>query len=209
MKKLIFVFFIMFLSFGNLGDIESSITSNEHIPPIPNFATAATIIQYDVAEPEKRFYWGSEIMPILELSNEDNKKQILCMAKNIFFEAATESTAGQLAVTQVVLNRVKSKSYPNTVCGVIEEAKRHANGLPKRDQCQFSWYCDGKGDEPRKGRLWTQAQELAQHIFLYKDKYIDITDGATHYHAKYIDDPRWARADRRTATIDQHHFFRL
>ena len=64
----------MFLSFGNLGDIESSITSNEHIQPIPNFATAATIIQYDVAEPEKRFYWGSEIMPILELSNEDNKK---------------------------------------------------------------------------------------------------------------------------------------
>ena len=199
----------MFLSFGNLGDIESSITSNEHVQQIPNFATAATIVPNDIAEPEKRFYWGSEIMPILELSDADNKKQILCMAKNIFFEAATESTAGQLAVTQVVLNRVKSKYYPNTVCGVIEEAKRHANGLPKRDQCQFSWYCDGKGDEPREGRLWTQAQELAKHIFLYKDKYIDITDGATHYHAKYIDDPRWARADRRTATIDQHHFFRL
>jgi len=199
----------MFLSFGNLGDIESSITSNEHVQQIPNFATAATIVPNDIAEPEKRFYWGGEIMPMLELSNADNQKQIMCMAKNIFFEAATESTAGQLAVTQVVLNRVKSKYYPNTVCGVIQEARRHANGLPKRDQCQFSWYCDGKGDEPREGRLWTQAQELAKHIFLYKDKYVDITDGATHYHAKYIDDPRWARADRRTATIDQHHFFRL
>ncbi len=200
----------MFLTFGDLGsNIESSITSNEHVQQIPNFATAATIVEYDVAEPEKRFYWGGEIMPMLELSNADNKKQIMCMAKNIFFEAATESTAGQLAVTQVVLNRVKSKYYPNTVCGVIQEARRHANGLPKRDQCQFSWYCDGKGDEPREGRLWTQAQELAEHIFLYKDKYVDITDGATHYHAKYIDDPRWARADRRTATIDQHHFFRL
>ena len=200
----------MFLTFGDLGsNIESSITSNEHVQQIPNFATAATIVEYDVAEPEKRFYWGGEIMPMLELSNADNQKQIMCMAKNIFFEAATESTAGQLAVTQVVLNRVKSKYYPNTVCGVIQEARRHANGLPKRDQCQFSWYCDGKGDEPREGRLWTQAQELAEHIFLYKDKYVDITDGATHYHAKYIDDPRWARADRRTATIDQHHFFRL
>ena len=208
MKKLFFVFFIMFLSFGNLGNIESSITSNEHVQPIPNFATAATIVQYDVARPEKRFYWGNDIIPI-ELATADNKKQIMCMAKNIFFEAATESTAGQLAVTQVVLNRVKSKYFPNTVCGVIEEAKRHANGLPKRDQCQFSWYCDGRGDEPRESRLWTQAQELAKHIFLYKDKYVDITDGATHYHAKYIDDPRWARADRRTATIDQHHFFRL
>jgi len=200
----------MFLTFGDLGsNIESSITSNGHVPQTPNFATAATIVPNDIAEPEKRFYWGGEIMPMLELSNVDNQKQIMCMAKNIFFEAATESTAGQLAVTQVVLNRVKSKYYPNTVCGVIQEARRHANGLPKRDQCQFSWYCDGRGDEPREGRLWTQAQELAKHIFLYKDKYVDITDGATHYHAKYIDDPRWARADRRTATIDQHHFFRL
>ena len=51
--------------------------------------------------------------------------------------------------------------------------------------------------------------EMDGSFFLYKDKYIDITDGATHYHAKYIDDPRWARADRRTATIDQHRFFRL
>ena len=208
MKKLFFVFFIMFLSFGNLGDIESSITSNEHVQPIQQSATAATIVQYDVVRPQERFYWGNDIIPI-ELATADNKKQIMCMAKNIFFEAATESTAGQLAVTQVVLNRVKSKYFPNTVCTVIEEAKLHANGLPKRDQCQFSWYCDGRGDDPREGRLWTQAQELAKHIFLYKDKYIDITDGATHYHAKYIDSPRWARADRRTATIDQHHFFRL
>ena len=123
MKKLFFVFFIMFLTFGDLGsNIESSITSNEHVQQIPNIATAATIVEYDVAEPEKRFYWGGEIMPMLELSNADNKKQIMCMAKNIFFEAATESTAGQLAVTQVVLNRVKSKYYPNTVCGVIQAA---------------------------------------------------------------------------------------
>ena len=83
-----------------------------------------------------------------------DEKELLCMAKNIFFEAAIESTAGKLAVAQVTLNRVNSKYYPNTVCGVVYEGLHYttSNGLqlPVRDRCQFSWYCDGKGDEPRK-----------------------------------------------------------
>ena len=114
-----------------------------------------------------------------------------------------------MAVAQVTMNRVKSNVWPNTVCKVITQGIHYKNGFPVRDRCQFSWYCDGRGDDPRESRLWTESQSLAKHFFLYRDKYIDITDGATHYHANYIDDPRWARADRRTASIDQHHFFRL
>lgn len=136
---------------------------------------------------------------------------VFCLALNTYHEAKNQSLVGQIAVAQVVMNRVKDSRYPNNVCDVVKQGLTYKWNpkIPIRNQCQFSWYCDGRGDEPREGRLWTQAQELAKHIFLYKDKYVDITDGATHYHAKYIDDPRWARADRRTATIDQHHFFRL
>ena len=82
-------------------------------------------------------------------------KAVTCMAKNIFFEAAIESTAGKLAVAHVTLNRVDSKQFPNSVCEVVYEGPHYtaSNGTqyPVRDRCQFSWYCDGKGDDPREG----------------------------------------------------------
>jgi len=140
-------------------------------------------------------------------------KELLCMAKNIFFEAAVESTAGKLAVAQVTLNRVNSKYYPNTVCEVVYEGPHYtaSNGLqlPVRDRCQFSWYCDGKGDDPRQDtRLWTDTQELAKYVLLRQDDLLDITDGALNYHADYIDAPRWAGRKHRTAKIDTHIFYR-
>ena len=140
-------------------------------------------------------------------------KEVMCMAKNIFFEAAIESTAGKLAVAQVTLNRVNSKYYPNTVCGVVYEGPHYtaSNGLqlPIRDRCQFSWYCDGKGDEPRENtRLWNDTQELAKYVLLRQDELPDITDGALHYHADYITAPRWAGRKHKTAKIDTHIFYR-
>jgi spore germination cell wall hydrolase CwlJ-like protein len=140
-------------------------------------------------------------------------KELLCMAKNIFFEAAIESTAGKLAVAQVTLNRVNSKYYPNTVCEVVYEGPHYtaSNGLqlPVRDRCQFSWYCDGKGDEPREeSRLWIGTQELAKYVLLRQDELPDITDGALHYHADYITAPRWAGRKHKTAKIDTHIFYR-
>ena len=137
-----------------------------------------------------------------------NIEDVMCMAKNIFFEAAVESTAGKLAVAQVTLNRVKSKNYPNTICDVVYEGRHHASGFPKRNQCQFSWYCDGRGDEPAESQLWIDSQDLAKYVILRQGDLIDITDGATHYHAKYIDAPRWAGQKKVTAKIDEHIFYR-
>ena len=137
-----------------------------------------------------------------------NIDDVMCMAKNIFFEAAVESTAGKLAVAQVTFNRVRSKNYPNTICDVVYEGKHHASGFPKRDQCQFSWYCDGRVDTPPESRLWVDAQDLAKYIILRQDDFPDITDGATHYHAKYIDTPKWAVQKKVTTKIDEHIFYR-
>ena len=142
-----------------------------------------------------------------------NKKEVLCMAKNIFFEAAVESTAGKLAVAQVTLNRVNSDKFPSTVCDVVYEGPhytaRNGQQLPKRDRCQFSWYCDGKGDDPPVSRLWDDAQDLAKYVILRQDDLPDITDGATYYHAHYIPAPRWTSQKKVTATIDQHIFYRV
>ena len=136
-----------------------------------------------------------------------NSEELECMSKNIYFEAAMESTAGKLAVAQVTMNRVRSHHYPNTVCKVITQGKHYSSGFPVKDRCQFSWYCDGKLDDPpTTGSMWKASQEIAKYVLTTPDLK-DITDGATHYHADYISSPRWANPRRRTVEIDTHIFY--
>ena len=138
----------------------------------------------------------------------EENKQIACLAKNIYFEAAVESTAGKLAVAHVTHNRVSSHHYPDSYCKVIYEGKHYASGFPKRDRCQFSWYCDGRHDSPYPGPTWQKVQDLASYYYANADDLRDITDGATHYHADYIDSPRWATYKKKTVQIDTHIFYR-
>jgi len=135
-----------------------------------------------------------------------NSEELECMSKNIYFEAAMESTAGKLAVAQVTMNRVNSKQYPNTVCKVVYQGRHYKSGLPVKDRCQFSWYCDGKLDVPHIGAMWRESSEIAVYVLATPDL-IDITDGATHYHADYISSPKWADPRRKTVEIDTHIFY--
>jgi len=135
-----------------------------------------------------------------------NSEELECMSKNIYFEAAMESTAGKLAVAQVTMNRVRSSWYPNTVCSVVKQGRHYESGFPVRDRCQFSWYCDGKHDTPSMGKMWGESQKVAIYV-LENAKLLDITDGATHYHADYIENPRWAIARHKTMQIDTHIFY--
>lgn len=195
MRK-IFLFLIVFLAtsiFGSIGGTSS--VSNQDEP---------VNIQDD-----KQIMSTMVISTMAELLHD---RQVTCMAKNIYFEAAVESTAGKLAVAQVTLNRVSSKWYPNTVCEVVYEGPTYVDsqGLqtPVRDRCQFSWYCDGKDDVPPNGRLWRSAHKLAQYVLKDNKGFPDITDGALHYHAKYITAPSWAQSKKVTASIDQHIFYK-
>ena len=139
-----------------------------------------------------------------------------CLAKNIYFEAGVESTAGKLAVANVTINRAINGNYPNTICGVVQEGIHYYNAakdkhFPVRDRCQFSWYCDGLLDEPREGRTWESAQELAKRVLVnhYDKALIDITDGATHYHANWMETyPSWSKKKKVMASIDRHIFYR-
>ena len=139
-----------------------------------------------------------------------------CLAKNIYFEAGVESTAGKLAVANVTINRAADKNYPNTICEVVQEGIHYYNAtkdeyFPVRDRCQFSWYCDGLLDEPREGRTWESAQKLAERVLVnhYDKALIDITDGATHYHANWMETyPNWSKQKKVMASIDRHIFYR-
>ena len=70
----------------------------------------------------------------------ERNKQISCLQKNVYFEAAVESTAGKLAVAHVTYNRVKNKYFPDNFCDVVYQGRHYASGHPKKNQCQFSWY---------------------------------------------------------------------
>ena len=137
----------------------------------------------------------------------DENGHAVCLAKNIYFEARSESTAGRIAVSWTVINRVRHKRFPNSVCEVVEQGLKYENGFPKRNKCQFSWYCDGQPDIIRNVNEWRDAYRLASYVSTGRDHLVDITDGSLWYHADYVY-PKWAKHKRKTAKIDTHIFYR-
>ena len=132
----------------------------------------------------------------------------MCLALNTYHEAKNQSMIGQVATAQVVMNRVADSRYPNTVCEVVKQGPKYkGSDVPVRHKCQFSWFCDGKSDEPRRdSKEWRMAQEYAR-IVLSGRIVLDVTEGATHYHATYVK-PSWAKTKTRTTRIESHIFYR-
>ena len=132
-----------------------------------------------------------------------------CLAQNIYFEAANQPKAGRMAVAHVVLNRVEDGQFPNTVCGVIYQAKWgknwKGNDYPIRNKCQFSWFCDGKSDEPTDSVTWMESIKLAGWIL--DGSYPDITEGALWYHTTTVD-PYWNDYLTSTVIINDHIFYK-
>ena len=130
------------------------------------------------------------------------------MALNMYHEAKNQSMLGQLAVGQVVMNRVEDKRFPDNVCDVVTEAVTYkGTDKPVLHKCQFSWYCDGQKDEPEfDSKEWWDAKEYAS-IVLSGTIILDVTEGATHYHATYVR-PAWAKTKTKTTRIDRHIFYR-
>ncbi len=132
---------------------------------------------------------------------------LMCMAFNIYHEANNQSMLGQIAVGQVVMNRVASPSFPNTVCEVIKQGQAYKNGKMVLHKCQFSWYCDGKRDEiTMNTRAWSRALDYAS-IVISGRIVMDVTQGSLWYHAYYVK-PSWARQKERVTRIDSHIFYR-
>ena len=136
----------------------------------------------------------------------------ICLALNTYHEAKNQSTVGQIATAQVVMNRVEDNRFPNTVCEVVKQGPTRPSWedpnkeYPIRHRCQFSWYCDGKSDVPKNEKAWRKAQDVA-FLVLYDKITLDVTEGATHYHATYVR-PAWAKTKKRTTRIEKHIFYR-
>ena len=95
-----------------------------------------------------------------------NEEDRYCLAQNIYFEAGNQPFAGKLAVAHVTLNRVFDLQFPNDICGVVYQTREYRKSwtgemVPKRGMCQFSWYCDGKSDEPKDSLTWIESIRVA------------------------------------------------
>ena len=134
-------------------------------------------------------------------------ESIVCLALNIYFEARNQPIEGQIAVSQVVLNRVESNNYPDTICAVVKQSITHTSGHPVKNKCQFSWYCDGLSDEPKEPTTWRNALVVAKDAYTLWNLGTDISEGSMWYHAQNVR-PKWRHDFSYVARIDDHLFYR-
>lgn len=129
--------------------------------------------------------------------------EVICLADNIYREAAYEPENGQLAVATVTMNRVADPFYPKTICGVVYE--RHIKKDSDKIVCMFSWTCKPKvAIHPS---IYQRVLAMARAVYFKHERNDDVAD-ATLYHASYIKSPNWADPDNLVATIGQHLFYK-
>lgn len=150
-----------------------------------------------VARPETGIEYSRGWLEQQQVSGSD--KQTECLAEALYFEARGESVRGQFAVAEVIMNRVDSPEFPNTVCGVIHQ------GTGKKFQCQFTYTCDGNSVHIANQQAYGQVSKVARLMVGGAPR--ELTDGATFYHTRAVS-PRWSRVFARTTSIGVHHFYR-
>lgn len=130
----------------------------------------------------------------------DRARALFCLTTAIYYEAASEPDAGQRAVAQVILNRVRHPAFPASVCGVVYQGP-HSGGAPTA--CQFSFACDGATAHAPASLAWVRAERNAAMVLA---GYVYSPVGlATHYHT-YAVTPPWSRSLVMTAVVGAHFF---
>lgn len=167
-------------------------------------------------EPKKKSNWG-DLIKMARVTGGDGEKiksgifgalsedefrarEFRCMATAVYFEARGESVQGQTAVGQVIMTRVRSDYYPNTICGVVYQ------GQWNRNACQFSFACDGKTDAPKNQKQWATSLDVAKKV-IAGQAYVKKVGDATHYHATYVS-PKWRKMMNRVARVGVHVFYK-
>ena len=135
-----------------------------------------------------------------------------CLALGLYHEARGETELGQIAVAQVILNRVKSPKYPGSICGVVFENEHRFNA------CQFSFACDGRSDKPENWPMYQKMKQLADEVLcnpecsyhVHRDPPLARLPSsmrrASHYHTFRVN-PGWSRRINRVGQIGAHIFY--
>ena len=132
------------------------------------------------------------ILVVIFYSLPSKSNDLDCLVEAVYYEARSEGIIPKIAVANVILQRVKSKQYPSTICGVVHQGK-HRNGRMIRNKCQFSYYCDGKKEKVKDYTSLLEVLDVASLVL--EGVLLERTQGATDYHAYYVK-PRWSGSKR-------------
>lgn len=146
-------------------------------------------------------------MPIASIE-QVNKKEHACLNEAIYWEGRNQEIDGMVAIGSVILNRVASDDFPDSVCEVVHQGPLDGSAISLH-RCQFSYYCDGLSDSPPESNpieleAWTWADVIAESLLLSDIQ--DNTGGSTYYHAHYVD-PFWNDVYFHSTTVDDHLFY--
>lgn len=130
----------------------------------------------------------------------NNDRQFQCLAEGVYFEARGEPRRGQVAVAQVIMNRVNHDEFPDTICGVVYQNQHW------RNRCQFSFACDGVPERITERAAWDVAEDVSRQVLENRDL-IETIEESTHYHATYVR-PRWAPRMIRLDRVGLHIFYK-
>jgi spore germination cell wall hydrolase CwlJ-like protein len=184
---------------GSLGGLDNPLLMNAAFSPfaqtldVAAFAPSPEEIAYHPSPEGLNFRYQGETQAEFE------QRERRCLATAIYFEARGEPVRGQVAVGQVILNRVRSPLFPETICGVVYQGQLQKG-------CQFSFTCDGKTDIPRQSPEWDLAQDLAKQITA-GELWLPEVGYSTYYHANYVS-PGWAGAMNKIDKIGRHIFYK-
>lgn len=134
-------------------------------------------------------------------ATENIHPQVLCMAKNIYYEAGNESFDGKIAVAQVTLNRVTHEKFPKTICGVVYQKTRRA--ADAKTVCQFSWVCEAVDKIRYNSDRWKDSLNVARNA-IHQGLQLEELENALYFHAVYVN-PRWRL--EKLSRIGNHIFY--
>ena len=132
------------------------------------------------------------------ISMAERERQLTCLAKNIYFEAASEPFEGKVAVAQVTINRAESGKYPSDICNVVYQK----NVVYGKVICQFSWYCES-GPVVKHNAYYNESMEVAKKVLLENFRLASLKN-AYYYHADYVK-PNWKLP--KITQIGRHIFY--
>jgi len=191
-----------FNSFGTTPDaqpIQVAALSSPNSSDAEDSGHSAILTRFVPASFDAELQEAIAITPlrIETLSLEEERR---CLAAGIYFEARGESVEGQLAVAEVILNRVKSRRYADSICGVVFQ------GASKLNRCQFSFACDGKSAKPRDMVAWRKATRLARYVMMGQPR-DPVVGHATYFHTMSVN-PDWAQHMVEVKKIGRHIFYK-
>tara|TARA_R110002020_G_scaffold112483_2_gene258770 strand:+ start:3744 stop:4301 length:558 start_codon:yes stop_codon:yes gene_type:complete len=170
---------------------------------------AATVIAFGISQQAQSSHDNSLVEYdsddyYIDYEEDSLSEQEQCLVETIYFEARGEPFLGQVAVGVVVMRRVQSPDYPNDICGVVHAGK-YWEGNPVRNQCAFSYYCDGKSETMNNPDGFYTAQEAARLVLM--GVVVDNMEEVVYYHATYVQ-PSWALHKQKAFQIGKHIFYK-